>query len=255
MVTPPFNLVPRSVLWPGELPTSSNGVLRPLVQRPALYITGHYTGSPGDWDDFYDTSAEARAIQVYAQHAKKPWEYNWIIDSEGNVVEYAGMYQAAHSAGENGIAHGVLLLLGIGEPVTPAMVLSFRQLRWWLQQEEATSFATLVRKHKDMPGAATACPGPEVEPHWVELTSPWFPPPPAPKEKSMFVVKDSRPPHAVYLSDGVVKTWVNSGLAVPYAEFRADLVVTTSNNEEIASYGPIVGPHPGAPFDAFGRIV
>jgi hypothetical protein len=254
MVTPPFNLVPRSVVWPGETPTSSTGVVRPLVRRPALYVTVHYTGA-GEWDDFGDTIPEARAIQVYAQHAKKPWEYNWIIDSEGNVVEYAGFHQAAHSGGENTTAHGVLLLLGVGEPVTEAMKLAFRQLVWWLAQEGATDASTQILPHREMPGAATACPNTLILGEWMELTDPWSPPPPpAPKEKTMFLVCDKRWPYAVWLSDGVVKTWVNDGNVVPFIQFRQPTQVETDNNAEIASYGPIVGPVPGG-YDAYGRLV
>jgi hypothetical protein len=254
MVTPPFNLVPRSVVWPGETPTSSTGLVRPLVRRPAPYVTVHYTGA-GEWDDFGDTIPEARAIQVYAQHARKPWEYNWIIDSEGNVVEYAGFHQAAHSGGENSISHGVLLLLGVGEPVTEAMKLAFRQLVWWLAQEGATDANTHVLPHREMPGAATACPNTLILGEWMELTDPWSPPPPpAPKENKMrFLIKDTRPPQAVWRSDGVIKTWVHNGhVAAELERDPSTVEVVTDDNVVIASFGPVVGPHPGAPYDAWG---
>jgi hypothetical protein len=70
-----------------------------------------------------------------------------------------------------------------------------------------------------------------------------------------YMIKDTRAPYAVWLSDGVIKTWVNSGHVAPYIEFRKPVIVETSNNDEIASYGPIVGPQPGHPFDGYGRLV
>lgn len=173
-VAPPFQLIPRSVLWPGQVPRSSSGSLRSQVKRPADFLTGHYTGSPGEWADFDDTHTEAAALQVYAQHASKPWEYNWIVDTQGQVVEYAGTYQAAHSAGENGVSHGVLFFLGVGEPMTSQMILAFRQLRWWLT--ECGYLAPVgPTPHNQMPGAATLCPGPKVEEHWAALSTPWTP--------------------------------------------------------------------------------
>lgn len=161
-IPPPFPLIPRSAIWPGELPCSSNGTLRPLVAVPGTYETAHWPGSTGDWADFYDTTMEARAIHVYSQHAKKPWEYNWIGDTEGHVVEYSGLYQAAHSAGENSIAHGYLFLLGIGQRPSELMILRFRQWRWWMRANNRSALKTMTRRHFEMPGAATQCPGPDI---------------------------------------------------------------------------------------------
>lgn len=219
LTTPPFRLVPREEIWPGQIPTSSDGTVRPPLRRPATYVTVHYTGSPGDWDDFGDTTAEAKALQVYAQHAKKSWEYNWIIDSEGNVVEYAGFYRAAHSAGKNEISHGVLLLLGIDEPVTDAMILAFRQLMFWLKQNGHFGFHTEIRGHKDMPDAATVCPNSKVLARWGELTTPWLPeptpppPPPPTKEVAMIAIDYYGPSWIAFVTTGTHLSHVKDGHA------------------------------------------
>lgn len=99
--------------------------------------------------------------------------------------------------------------------------------------------------------------------------------PPAPiveveDEMRVLVIKDQRAPYAVYKSNGVVKTWVKHGDAALelekrlvecangtkpspwdgfiYKEFRH------AGDDVIAGYGPIIGPHPGAPFDEYGRM-
>lgn len=194
-VRPPFALVPRSAIWPGEIPKNSNGTVRPLVRVPGVWETAHWPGTSGDWADFYDTSMEARAIHVYSQHAKKPWEYNWIGDTEGHVVEYAGLHQAAHSAGENPTAHGYLFLLGVGQRPTPAMILAFRQWRWWMRANGLSGLTTLTRRHFEMPGAATQCPGPDVGgTNWHAgpsgLLQPWNPQPQGELVSDTFTIKN-----------------------------------------------------------------
>jgi hypothetical protein len=173
VIEPPFSYVERGEVWPGQLPTSSGGSFRPILNLRRPYLTCHYTGA-GIWADFGDTIPESRSIQLYAVSAKKPWEYNFIVDTEGTVVEYAGFYQAAHSEGENALAIGVLWLLGPGEQPTPKQVLAFRQLRWWLVQGEWLAPDHRPTPHKDMPGAATVCPGPVMS-VWAEATTPWTP--------------------------------------------------------------------------------
>lgn len=179
----------RDEVWPGQVPRSSNGAVRPLLRPQIPWLTVHYTGA-GVWLDPGDTAAEARAIQLNAVHEKKPWEYNYIIDGEGGVWEYAGGYQAAHSEGENADAIGVLLLVGLSdsanlrgfEKPTNEMVMAFREFRRILLTSGAISLSHEVRKHKDMPGAVTICPGPEVIARWSELTTPYIPPKPTPPQ-------------------------------------------------------------------------
>jgi hypothetical protein len=177
-----MQLIPRGEIWPGEVPTNSSGSPRPKLAQNRPYFTIHYTGG-GLWLDPDDTRDEATSIQNYAESAGKPWEYNWIIDGQGCVVEYAGEYQAAHSGGENDIAIGVLLLVGFAgtypndidywEQPTSAMIEAVRELRWRLMTSGALALDHLMLKHCDMPDAATACPGDAVKAVWSMLTTPW----------------------------------------------------------------------------------
>lgn len=166
---------PRDEVWPGEVPTSSNGAPRPLLRPDRIWLTVHYTGVPVRWLDEDDTPDELRAIQRYAQGAGKSWEYNFVIDGQGQIWTYAGDYRAAHSAGENEAAYGVLLLVGTDEPPTEPMVLAVRQLRWLLLSTGRLAPSHEVRKHLDMPGANTSCPGALVIARWDEITTPWEP--------------------------------------------------------------------------------
>lgn len=170
----PFRLVPRTEIGLPATVRSSSGRPRPLVAAPARFLTVHYTGVPRSYRDA-DTPEQIRHIQrIFAD--TKPWEYNWVIGQENDnrVFEYAGEFRAAHSAGENGFAHGVLFLNGISDPLTDLQVRKFRWLRdrvlfpngWvgvWTEQ----------RGHRDMPSAATACPGDLIRARWDELLKPF----------------------------------------------------------------------------------
>lgn len=182
-----MNLVPREAVWPGQLPTNTNGTPRPKLAPNRPWYTIHYTGG-GIWLDPDDTVDELRSIQNYAQSAGKPWEYNWVIDGQGTVWEYAGNYQAAHSGGENDKAIGVLLLVGFKgtypndidywEQPTPEMINAVRDLRAFLVDHAMLAGNHTMLPHQGMPGAATACPGNAVMAVWPQLTAPPTPPTP-----------------------------------------------------------------------------
>lgn len=220
-------LVPRDQVWPGQLPTNSNGTPRPHLAPNRPWYTIHYTGG-GLWLDPDDTIDELRSIQNYAQSAGKPWEYNWVIDGQGAVWEYAGDYQAAHSGGENDQAIGVLLLVGFKgtypnaveywEQPTTAMIDAVRELRDWLCSRSMLAPTHTMEPHQDMPGAATACPGPAVLAAWPLLTQPWAPPAPTPPSEDPVL-------YLATLSDGTV---VIAGSAV-----------RPVSPEEIAPGGPL----------------
>lgn len=174
-----MKLVPRDAVWPGETPKNSDGTPRPQMQPHAQYLTIHYTGG-GLWLDPDDTPDELRSIQRYAQSAGKPWEYNYVIDGQGCIWEYAGTFRAAHSSGENDIAIGVLLLVGLSDsanltgweiPPEP-MIEATRELRYWLMSRSYLSQNHQMRQHNQMPGAATACPGQAVIERWAQFTAP-----------------------------------------------------------------------------------
>jgi hypothetical protein len=176
-------------VWPGKLPTNTNGTPRPLLAANRPWYTIHYTGG-GIWLDPDDTIDELRSIQNYAQSAGKPWEYNWVIDGQGAVWEYAGNYQAAHSGGENDKAIGVLLLVGFKgtypndidywEQPPTVMINAVRELRALLVDHAMLAGNHTMLPHQGMPGAATACPGSAVLAAWPLLTAPWTPPTPPP---------------------------------------------------------------------------
>jgi len=162
----------------------SNGSPRPKLSKARPYFTIHYTGA-GMWLDPDDTMTELRAIQAYAKNAAKPWEYNWVIDGQGHVWEYAGDYVAAHSAGENTEAIGVLLLVGLDQAVppnveqpTPAMIQAVQDLRAWLGGREMLAKDHKMLPHQQMPGANTACPGSAVMAVWPALIAQPTPPTP-----------------------------------------------------------------------------
>lgn len=188
--------VPRSTWFLGA-PTNNSGTPRPRLAPLRPQMTRHYTGSPPasrnatwaakDWMPWFQTVALASG---------KSYEYNYVIppraDGSAQVWEYAGGYQAAHSAGENDISVGVLFAIGVAnhpsfdkydptkptvwEPLTDEMVDAYR----WLRDEHlkplgivAPSVAEI--EHRHMPGAATDCPGQSVIFRDVDLDAPYQP--------------------------------------------------------------------------------
>jgi hypothetical protein len=193
-----MNVIPRSVVWPGQMPTNNNGTPRPLLKANRPYFTIHYTGG-GLWLDPDDTIEEMRSIQQFAAGPSKqtPWEYNWVIDGQGNVGEYAGDYQAAHSGGENDTAIGVILLVGFKgtypnaveywEDPTPQMIAAVQELRVWLESTGRLAETHSMLPHQQMPGAATACPGVAVMNHWDQLCAYPTPTPPPSEDPEMYL--------------------------------------------------------------------
>lgn len=190
--------VPRSA-WFAGTPTSNSGAPRPRLRVPVPTITRHYTGAP--------PSARARSwsaqdfmpwFQSVALASGKSYEYNYVIppraDGSAQVWEYAGTHQAAHSAGENDVAIGVLFAIGVAnhpsysnydrtrptvwEDCTDAMVEAYRWLRDRLLFEAGFVTADVLElEHRSMPGAATACPGQSVIGRFADLAAPYDPDP------------------------------------------------------------------------------
>lgn len=189
---------------PGMVCTSS-GYPRPPLATPVSVFTVHYGGAGTSWTDHGDTLAEAVSIEEYARGANKPNEYNSIGDTEGQTVEYAGPFRAAHSAGENGTAWGHLCLYGL-ETLTEAeaqgLIRSCRRARAQALDAGYLTPDHRVKGHGDMPGAATPCPGPlRTNPRWwaaicAPLTTdePAPPvPPPAPGDTDMiYAIRDTK---------------------------------------------------------------
>lgn len=175
---------PRAV---AGLPTphNSDGSPRPMLAPNLSVMTVHYTGTlhqyAGD-----DTGALMRLLNtIYAD--VKPFEYNWVVDQQGAIWEYAGDYQAAHSAGENSTAIGVLSLVGVGEIPTDGLIVGLQYLRANLILRGRLTAACRTVPHHDMPGAATACPGALIDVRFGDILKPFEfdPPPPPPSEDDM----------------------------------------------------------------------
>ncbi len=171
---------PRADSGLAEPPHNNNGTPRPIMadDRPILAI--HYTGVNVQYGDPGDTAAELRNLQNVALNLGKSFEYNYLIDQAGEVWEYAGDYRAAHSTGNNDLAIGVLIWNGVAEPVTDAQVLAVRWLRWYLQERHRLAADARTLPHKELPNAATACPGTLVMARWGEFLVPYIPPQPEP---------------------------------------------------------------------------
>src|SRR4051812_16341994 len=92
---------------------SSSGNLRPPLAPLLDEFTGHYTGSNVVYAG-RDTAAVMRQLNIQFA-ATKPNEYNWVVDQQGMIWEFAGDRMAAHSLGNNEVAIGCLILVGIGE--------------------------------------------------------------------------------------------------------------------------------------------
>ncbi|MET0786343.1 MAG: peptidoglycan recognition family protein [Paenisporosarcina sp.] len=167
--------ITRETIFPGQLPSNNDGSRRNKLSSNRPYYTIHYTGANANFADFNDSISEVRGIQAYAVSPSKrtPWEYNYAVDTQGNLLEYAGEYQAAHSGGENDEAYGVILLLGINDYPTEAMVDTVRFLRSRLLGQGALSPSHKMLQHNQMPGAETTCPGPKVIAIWDEFIVPF----------------------------------------------------------------------------------
>jgi hypothetical protein len=202
--------VPRST-WFAGTPTSNSGTPRPRLRVPVPTITRHYTGSPPSVKASTWTAKEWMPwFQSVALASGKSYEYNYVIppraDGSSQVWEYAGSYQAAHSAGENDVAVGVLFAIGVAnhpsyasydptkptvwEPLTDPMVHAYRWLRDEYLARQGIIHPVYVAEveHRNMPGAATACPGVSVIARAADLTASHTPdlPPEEPVAVSYF---------------------------------------------------------------------
>lgn len=174
-----YRIVQRAEYGLPSTVTNSNGSPRPPLTN-ALYITAHYTGVTASYAG-KDVGAEIRKIQnIFA--STKPFEYNYVIGmtDDDKIYEYAGNFQAAHSAGENSTAFGVLFLVGVNDVVTPKMIDKWKWLRDALIWSGKLRPNPAQRMHYQMPGAATACPGNSIKAQWNQFLDPWNAPAPTP---------------------------------------------------------------------------
>lgn len=190
-----MSIVPRSELWPGQAVLTSGGNPRPRLPKGIGLFAVHYTGVSRQYMREADVTRGMLGIQEYAAGAGKPWEYNYMIGHDGRIQEYAGVYQAAHSRGNNGSSYGCLLLLGIGEVPPDAVIDAIADLRRELVANGDLAADHEVRPHHHMPGASTSCPGAAILSRWHEIDVPLAPKPqpaPTPSPEDPPVDKDSR---------------------------------------------------------------
>ena len=154
-----YRIVPRTEIGLPAVVRSSNGRPRPPLHLEPT-ITIHYTGvSSRDYAQA-DVAAEVRRIQEVFS-STKPFEYNYVIGQTNDdlIYEFAGNYQAAHSAGENSSSFGVLFLNAVREPFNCVQINKYRWLRDVLIWTQNLTPNPDQLPHKKMPGANTACPG------------------------------------------------------------------------------------------------
>ena len=135
---------------------------RPLL-RPGLdMVIAHYTGVNKSY-------ANADLTKTIASiHRWKANEYNFVIHMDGRIAEFAGRHRAAHCAGRNDTAYGILFLNGVPDACTDAQVASFRWLIDVLKWTQAITPTATILQHGQV--AKTACPG-RVKERWLDLTA------------------------------------------------------------------------------------
>lgn len=165
-----FEIVPRTAVGLPAVVINSDGV----TPRPPLHLekwcTNHYTGNNIDYTNA-DVPAVIRQIQAIFSKTK-PFEYNYVIGQRDDpfIYEFAGGFQAAHSAGENLDSFGILFLNGTMDPLTVKQVRKYQWLRDVLIYVGGLRPDVIELPHKQMPGAATACSGPFIstpETQWL----------------------------------------------------------------------------------------
>jgi hypothetical protein len=173
------------------IPHSNDGTTRrPLLAPYRTHLTAHYPGSPlgrsyAEMAGDVKKKTYVHSVQRSALANGKSFEYNYFIFMDGEVWEYAGDFLAAHSAGENPDAYGVQFVNGQDDLCTDAQVTAYQWLRdIHLKSRQRVTMTATTIPHREMPGAATACPGPRaVIPRLADLRKPYLPiqpPPPDP---------------------------------------------------------------------------
>lgn len=152
---------------------SSSGTPRARLHNER-WVTYHYTGVSSRSYNNADVAAEIRRIQAVFANTK-PFEYNYVIGQpeDDAVYEMAGLFQAAHSGGENSQSFGILFLNAVDEPLTPTQIKKAQWLRDALIFQGSLRAQPEQRAHRHMPGAATACPGELIMAAMPELVKPY----------------------------------------------------------------------------------
>lgn len=171
-----YRIVPRTEIGLPDFVASSNGTPRPPLANER-WVTFHYTGVSSRGYTTADVATEVLRIQEVFS-STKPFEYNYVIGQteDSAIYEFAGKFQAAHSAGENADSFGILFLNAVGEPLTATQIAKAQWLRDVLIFVGSLQVNPDQRPHRWMPGAATACPGDIIMESLPELVKPYVAP-------------------------------------------------------------------------------
>lgn len=158
-------IIPRSeVGLPARVTSFNHITLRPLLPAYLGIVVGHWPGTNVRYHGL--SQVEVHKI-IQGINRWKPNEYNYVIDWAGRVYEFAGTRQAAHVAGRNDEAYGVLFLVGNGEMPTEQMIYAWHFLIAMLMMGQRITSSPFLVPHRWL--APTACPGA------VASRAPWNP--------------------------------------------------------------------------------
>jgi hypothetical protein len=255
-----FRIVPRTEIGLPAVVTGSDGVTRRQALSNERWLTFHYTGVSSRGYKEADVAREVLRIQEVF-HKTKPFEYNYVIGQREDalIYEFAGKFAAAHSAGENNDSFGLLFLNAVNEPLTPTQIRKAQWLRDVLIYDGSLSRNVEQLPHREMPGAATACPGEHIMGVLAELRKPYVEPP----QPIRPIASPTRPPlededmkpklvrldgsPAVYAQWAGFKTWVPNPAALDALRFVYKVEVDVIDKRFpsfLVAGGPIVGPLP-----------
>lgn len=206
-------------------------------------MTSHYTGTNVDYTDRVTTEVIHQIQRIFSD--TKPFEYNYVIGQEANdeIYEFAGKFRAAHSAGENDTAFGVLFLLGVDEQPTELMIKKWQWLRDVLIADGSLRPDVDQRPHYAMPGAATTCHGPHLDAVWSQMLEPY-------EEKK---VNNPEFPKLIKLQgqNGAFAQWAGFKTWIPTPAARDAFAAVyglqlrqVESKDMFRAAGPIVGPKP-----------
>jgi len=141
------------------------------------YIVIHYSATPVEMDvtvDDIDTMHRRRGFNEIG--------YHWYIRRDGSLhmgrdlSEPGRFEQGAHSKGENSISIGICFEGGVTKAKpdvgfdsrTPAQIKAMIEL---IDNMQDRFPGAVIKGHRDMPGAATQCPGFDVTAWWDSVVA------------------------------------------------------------------------------------
>jgi len=144
-----------------------------LVQQDVKYIVIHYTATPVERD--------FTAADIDAMHKRRGWRgigYHFYIRKDGTVENGRPLRErGAHVKGHNHHSVGICYEGGVyaadpntgHDTRTPAQRTAMRRVIWEMIIRYP---GAKVVGHRDMPDAATQCPGFDAGAWWASLTDP-----------------------------------------------------------------------------------